>query len=325
VIALLPTFGPARRRWLGAALLASLVPLAAACEKPPARAPDLPAEVTAIRDLDYAGTGNPHQTLDLYTPSAPRPAPLPLVVFIHGGGWEGADKNELVGMLMPLVASGDFAGASINYRLTDEGPHPLQIHDAKAAIRWLRARAGSHGIDPERIGVLGVSAGGHLASLVGTSGGIAELEGDVGGNADRSSRVSCVGSLFAPSNFLSFGDQKSLVDPYDPASIIGKLLGGGLRERADVAKSASPVTWIGAGDPPFLHVHGAADDVVPVAQARGFDAALDAAGIPSTLLVAEKGGHLFFSEEVKGRLREFFAGCLLGAKTDLHDGAVAAW
>jgi acetyl esterase/lipase len=316
-----------RRQSLGAALLVSLVPLAAACEAtpPPPKAPEIPPGVAVTRDLDYAGKGNPHQMLDLYTPSAPRSTSLPLVVFIHGGGWEGADKNEFVGMLLPLVASGDFAGASINYRLTNEGPHPLQIHDAKGAIRWLRAHAGKYGIDPARVGVFGVSAGGHLASLVGTSGGIAELEGDVGGNADRSSRVSCVGSLFAPSSFVSFGEQKSLVDPYDPASIVGKLLGGGLRERMDVAKAASPVTWISDGDPPFLHIHGAADDVVPVAQARGFDAALDAAGIPSTLLIAEKGGHLFFSAEVKARLREFFAGCLLGARTDLHDGAVAAW
>ena len=93
----------------------------------------------------------------------------------------------------------------------------------------------------------------------------------------------------------------------------------------DVAKSASPVTWISEEDPPFLLIHGKLDDVVPVGQSVEFDAALDAAGIPSTLLVAEKGGHLFFSAEIKGRLREFFSGCLLGTTTDLRDGAVAAW
>jgi acetyl esterase/lipase len=313
-----------RRRTLGAGVLA-LIPLTASCETPPPPLPKVPPGVTMHRDLDYAGTGNPHQNLDLYLPTQPRSSPLPLVVFIHGGGWEAADKYEFVGMLLPLVASGDFAGASINYRLTGEGPHPIQIHDTKGAIRWLRANAGTYGFDAERIAAFGVSAGGHLASLVGTSGGVTELEGEVGGNKDRSSRVACVASLSAPSSFVSFGGQKSLVDPYDPASIVGRLLGGGLREKMDVAKSASPVTWIGPGDPPFLLIHGREDDVVPVGQSIELDAVLDAAGIPSTLLVAEKGGHLFFSAEIKARLREFFSGCLLGAQTDLRDGAVAAW
>jgi acetyl esterase/lipase len=317
-------FVHAHRRMLGAGVLA-LIPLSASCQTPTPPQPEVPPGVTMHRDLDYAGTANPHQKLDLYIPTQPRSTPLPLVVFIHGGGWEAADKYELVGMLLPLVASGDFVGASINYRLTGEGPHPIQIHDTKGAIRWLRANAARYGIDPERIAALGVSAGGHLASLAGTSGGVAELEGTVGGNTDRSSRLACVASLSAPSSFVSFGEQKSLVDPYDPRSIVGRLLGGGLREKMDVAKSASPVTWISAGDPPFLLVHGKVDDVVPVAQSIEFDAALDAAGIPSTLLVAETGGHLFFSAEIKARLREFFSGCLLGARTDLRDGAVAAW
>jgi acetyl esterase/lipase len=283
----------------------------------------LPANVVATRDLDYGGSGNPHQRLDVYMPAAPHHEALPLVVFVHGGGWSGGDKNEFVVMVLRLVATGDFAGASIDYRLTDEGPHPLQIHDVKGAIRWLRAHAAKYGFDPARVALVGLSAGGHLASLVGTSAGVAALEGDVGGNLTESSRVACVVNFCGPSDFLAFKEQSSRVDAEDPGSIIGKLLGGRPKDRLDVATAASPITYVTPDDAAFLHIHGSKDDVVPIEQSRAFDRALDAAGVSSTLIVGEGGGHLFFNDQIRGLIRAFAGRCLLGEQTVIPEAPMA--
>src|SRR5205085_3639213 len=105
-------------------------------------------------------------TLDLYLPKASSEKPRPLVVFIHGGGWEGGDKNDaFVGFVFALIRDSEFAATSVNYRLSAEAKWPAQIFDCKAAIRWLRAHAAELNIDPEKIGVVGISAGGHLVSL----------------------------------------------------------------------------------------------------------------------------------------------------------------
>ena len=146
------------------------------------QAPRLAESVRLIRDLDYGGDGNPRQSLDLLLPKDREETvrPLPLVVFIHGGAWRGGSKEGGIGRLGPLVATGQYAAASINYRLTGEASWPAQIHDCKAAIRWLRGHAGEYGLDPDRIGVMGSSAGGHLVAMLGTSGGVTELEGQPG-------------------------------------------------------------------------------------------------------------------------------------------------
>lgn len=284
--------------------------------------PEPPANLTAIRDLNYAGTENWRQTLDLYVPKTPPASPLPLVVFIHGGGWTGGSKNT-GGVLLTLIHDGAFIGASINYRLTQEGPHPAQIHDCKAAIRWLRAHAKEYHIDPDKIAVFGISAGGHLVSLLGTGGDVKDLEGSVGGNLDQNSRVRCVINFCGPADFLTFGGKGSIIAPEDPASAIGKLLGGKVSEHPDIAKAASPVTYITKDDPPFLHIHGTADELVPYAQVLEFDEKLKAAGVSSTVLTGEKGGHVFFSQELVKKMRTFLDLHLLGKPGEVKSGPVA--
>src|SRR5262249_2482548 len=157
--------------------------------------------------IPYAGTQNPRQTLDLLLPKVPKGGkPLPLIVNIHGGAFRAGDKSMGVREIADLVDAGDYVAATINYRLSGESTWPAQIHDCKAAIRWLRANAAKYGIAPDRIGVIGASAGGHLAAMLGTSGGIAALEGDVGTHAGVSSRVKCVVDQFGPSELLAMAD-----------------------------------------------------------------------------------------------------------------------
>ena len=176
-------------------------------KKSPAKAPRLPANIRATRDLSYADNDNPRQRLDLYLPAAPTSdKPLPVVVWIHGGAWRAGDKAGGIGQLSSFVASGDYAGVSVGYRLTDEANWPAQIYDCKAAIRWIRGNAEKYHLDPNRIGVWGSSAGGHLVAMLGTSGDVESLEGELGTYADQSSRVTCVVDYFGPSELLTMGD-----------------------------------------------------------------------------------------------------------------------
>jgi acetyl esterase/lipase len=140
-------------------------------------------DVSLRRNVAYADSDNPRQALHLLLPKHHKAnKPLPVIVFIQGGGWRSGDKESGLGRLMPCVASGQFAGVAIGYRLSDEAQWPARIHDCKAAIRWLRGNATEFGIDPDRIGVWGTSAGGHLVAMLGVNG---DVNGDVnGGNIE---------------------------------------------------------------------------------------------------------------------------------------------
>ena len=134
---------------------------------------------TVIEDIQFAEIDGHKLLLDLHMPDESRP---PLVVYIHGGGWKGGSRKSCH---VKGLADHGFAVASISYRLTDQAIFPAQIHDCKGAIRWLRANADRLGYSVDRLVVTGSSAGGHLSALLGTSGGVRELEGEVGGNRSR--------------------------------------------------------------------------------------------------------------------------------------------
>jgi acetyl esterase/lipase len=285
-----------------------------------AKPPVAPEKFTATYDLNYADTTNPRQTLDLYLPKGAN-QPVPLLVFIHGGGWEGGNKDG-GGVIFPIINDGRIAGASINYRLTNEGAHPHQIHDCKAAIRYLRANAAKYNIDPERIGVFGISAGGHLVSLLGTTSDDPALEGEVGPHLGVSTKVTCVLNFCGPTNFLTFGGKGSDIDPEKTGNAVSKLLAGPVSKQQAVAKAASPITYVSKADPPFLHIYGTKDNLVPYAQVLEFDAALDKAGVSSTLLTGQDGPHVFFSNELRDKLRVFAQHHLLSEKESVSEGNV---
>ncbi len=289
------------------------------------REPRVPESVRAARDLPYAGTDHPRQRLDLYLPREPRSDKLPLIVFIHGGGWRNGDKTGGLNQVLPFVLTGEYAGASVGYRLSSDAIWPAQIHDCKAAMRWLRAHAEQYGLDSDRIGVMGTSAGGHLVALLGTSGGVEALEGDLGEFRSASSRVSCVVDFFGPANLLTMGDVPGSIDHNAPHSPESLLLGGPVQEVRDRARQASPLTYVSADDPPFLIVHGTDDRVVPFDQSVKLDAALRAAGVSSVLIRVEGGGHGGFrNPEINARVRAFCDRHLRGLDVDLSTSPLPA-
>ena len=296
-----------------------------AVAQPALRRLRLPENVVAKHDLAYAATEHPRQRLDLYLPKEPRGEKLPLVVFIHGGAWQNGDKAGGAGRVVPYVRSGEFVGASIGYRLSGDAPWPAQIHDCKAAIRWLRGHASQYGIDPDRIAVIGSSAGGHLVAMLGTSGGVEALEGSLGNRTDVSSRVTCVVDEFGPANLLTMGDFPSSIDHNAASSPESKLLGGAVQEQADRAKEASPQTHVTSDDAPFLILHGTEDMVVPYDQSVQFDRALRAAGVESLLIPIEGGGHGgFWSPEVDRRVRAFLDRHLRDADVEISTEPITA-
>lgn len=307
---MLPIFPLRLLSSVSAALVIICAPVAGiAQQNAPRSSSALPAGFKALRDLAYVTGGHARQKLDLYLP--PDGTKRPLVVWIHGGAWEGGSKDGCPAL--PLLGRG-FAVASLNYRLSQHAVFPAQIEDCKSAIRWLRAHAAEHGIDPERIGVWGASAGGHLAALLGTTGHSKEF--DKGEHLDQSSRVQCVIDWFGPSDFLRWGSG-SVIDTVNPRSPVVKLLGGAASDREAAARRASPVYFVQKDAPPFLIVHGDRDAVVPLQQSQLLHDALRSAGAESTLDVIAGSGHgggEFVSQERRQMLLAFFERHLRVAK-----------
>lgn len=234
--------------------------------------------------------------LDVWVPD--RPVPPPLVVWIHGGGFQFGDRRHLPPTLRPdqifqqLMDAG-LAVATLDYRLAREAPFPAQLHDAKAAIRYLRAHAEIFGVDTHAIGVWGESAGGHLAALVGLTAHRPDLEGSLG-VVGPSSSVDAVVDWYGVSDIPSL---PVLVPPP------GVTLPPELREQptevllagVDEAtrRDASPTTHVHAGAPPFLLAHGTADPVVPHSQSEALASALRGAGVPVRLVSVPEAGHVF--------------------------------
>ena len=244
----------------------------------------VPEGVKLVQDIEYARVGEKVLLLDLYLPQRAEPTPR-LIVWIHGGGWRGGSKERAT---YSWLAQAGYAVASINYRLSGVAKFPAQIHDCKGAVRWLRANAQAYGYDASRVGVAGSSAGGHLVALLGTSAGVPELEGGTGGNLDQSSRVQAVVDLFGPADLATMPVADN---PKRKKDAVSQLLGGHPSDKPDLARLASPVAYITPDDAPFLILHGARDQLVPLKQSELLDEKLDAAGVESDLRVLERAGH----------------------------------
>jgi len=237
-------------------------------------APDgIPPEVRVAREVAFLGEGRAEKA-DLYSPSGkPGDPPRPAVLVIHGGGWVGGDKSAAREVnICTVLASHGYVAMSINYRLgpknNPSASWPQNIRDCKAAVRWLRANAGRLGIAPARIGVIGSSAGGHLASLLGATGNGAPFDDPAPAAIDPAG-VSAVVALYAP---IQLG-----LGPIDASSDLGK----------------SPFAYLDPGDPPFLLIHGTADTAVDPARSREFAEALDKAGVRHELVLVAGAGHSF--------------------------------
>jgi acetyl esterase/lipase len=238
------------------------------------------AEIQVLRDLSYVENGHERNRLDLYLPAKADKA-SPLVLWIHGGGWLAGDKKPC---LMAWLTLKGYAVASMNYRFSNHAVFPAQIHDCKAAVRWLRANAKKYHLDAEHIGACGASAGGHLVSLLGTTANVKELEGS-GGNPDQSTRVQAVIDFCGPSDLTL-----PVPKPAVKAMVTG-LLGGPAAENAEKARAASPITYVGKDAAPFIIMHGDKDEIVPPEHAQKLADALKAAGVEVHLDIVAGGGH----------------------------------
>ena len=281
----------------------------------PRRTRPLPEGIKAVLNLSYAQTENPRQTLDLFLPEKrAKDAILPIIVYIHGGGWKNGRKESAMGKLAPYLATGSFAAASINYRLSGESIWPAQIHDCKAAIRWLKGNAEKYGFDASRMAVWGNSAGGHLVTMLGVSGEVKALEGKLGKHLDQDSRVSCVVDFCGPTHFLSMGKFPSNIDHDAPNSPESQLLGGPVQENKKTANQASPMTYVTEDDAPTIIVHGTEDHTVPFNQAEIFHEALKKAGVKNIFLPMKEMGHGLGGPMVDAAVHEFLESQLLGKK-----------
>ncbi|NJD11631.1 MAG: alpha/beta hydrolase [Gemmatimonadetes bacterium] len=276
------------RSWFLAALLVAAAPFGVRAQQPGA---------APLKDIPYA-TSSPAQRLDLHLPPAGAAKPFPVIVQIHGGAFAGGDKAD--SQLRPVLAAlaRGYAVVAINYRLSGEARFPAQIQDVKAAIRWVRANAARLGLDPARIAVWGNSAGGHLAALAGTSGGVAALDDPGLGNADQPSSVQAVVDWYGPIDFLQMDPQyraSGLGRPDHSAATSpeGRLLGVARADARDRVAAANPETYISADDPPFQIQHGTRDPLVPTQQSEHLAAALRRVLPPErvTLQLLEGAGH----------------------------------
>jgi acetyl esterase/lipase len=245
--------------------------------------------------------------LDLYLPTKDDQSKQPpLVVWIHGGGWRAGSKNKPP--ILKITQQG-YALASISYRFSDKAIFPAQIHDCKAAIRWLRANAERFGYDSQSIAVAGSSAGGHLALLLGTSGDVAELEGAVGDNLNQSSRVQAVIDYFGPSDFVLRGKtqpERAYTNKSGSFAMLGGVAGNHLDLKTE--QFASPAYYVSADDPPLLVFHGKIDKTVLLDQSQHIIQRYDSEGLGAKLVVLETAGHggkQFFQDEHLSRAITF--------------------
>jgi acetyl esterase/lipase len=259
---------------------------------PASRDPQASNKVTTaitLQNITYSSPGGMPLKMDLHLPGGTGAKPAPVVLYLHGGAWQAGSKSSEPWMkpaIDSLVANG-FAVAAVDYRLAPQYKWPAQIEDAKSAVRYLRANAATYNLDSNAIGALGVSAGGHLAALLGTTDASAGLEGS-GGNADQSSRVQAVVDIAGPADLTVPSFDRS--QGRNAAQVFGAT-----RPGDPVLARASPVAYVTADDPPFLIIHGEKDSVVPPSQSQELYDRLRAAGVPATLLMVQNAEHTLTS------------------------------
>lgn len=279
-----------------------------------------PDGVKAHRDLAYIEAGHTRQKLDLYLPDrkegATAVAPLPLLLWVHGGGWQSGDESLCLPLRQGFVERG-YAVASIGYRLSGDAPFPAQIQDVKAAVRWLRAHAKEYNLDPDRFGAWGSSAGGHLVTLLGTSGGVEEFDKSdkPAGGVVSSSRVQAVCDFYGPTDLVRMVQTPGYEGHARADAPEGKLLGGAVLENRDKAARANPHTYLDKNDPPFLIIHGDSDPVVPLGLSKALFDDLKKVGVRvrfHTLRGASHGGPGFSAPEITQMVTAFFDNNLKG-------------
>ncbi|MEK5104927.1 alpha/beta hydrolase [Cytobacillus sp. FSL M8-0252] len=235
-----------------------------------------------IEDIEYGNVNGKPLLLDIIRPTRLPEEPMPVIIYIHGGGWSSGDKAGIGGREWnSYFAKNGYFVVNINYRLSGEAIFPAQIHDCKAAVRWLRANHVKYHIHPEKIGVWGHSAGGHLAALLATSIGSDVSEGK-SGHPNYPTHINCAVTVSAPIDILNMGGWHDLENSHE-AKLIGEIT---VRKNIELAQKTNPIQYINdqSENIPFLIIHGEADKVVPFSQAQ-----LIYENLPNAALLSVKG------------------------------------
>lgn len=262
--------------------------------------PIVPDNVSFERNIEFANPDDQHLQLNIARPKNAR-GPLPAVICIHGGGFRAGSREGYNKLCLTLAENG-FAAFTVSYRLAPKYQFPAAVHDTKAAVRWLRMNAKKFNIDPERIGVTGGSAGGHLAQFLGVTSGLKEFEGDQ--NVGVSSHVACVVNVYGPSDFT-----KSYGKSVDAHVVLPLWLGGDLKTALANHIRSSPLNWVTPAAAPTLLIHGTEDKYVAHEQAVWMRDRLVTSGVSAELLTLEGAGHGFKgadAEKADRALLEFF-------------------
>jgi acetyl esterase/lipase len=260
--------------------------------------------------IQFAEVDNHRLLLDLYRPKAESDEKTPVVVWVHGGAWRAGDRSRVP--VQSLTEHG-FAVASVDYRLSPVARFPAQVHDIKAAIRYLRADAAQYGLDTKRFAIAGASAGGHLAALTGVSG--SDLEGEVGGHSDQSSAVTAIVSFYGASNLQTILSQSTPHGLSVRVPALHLLLGGQPEVQPALARQASPVAHVDGKSPPLLLIHGDQDPQMPINQAHELHGVYLQHERPVEFDVvygAAHGGEAFYTPEKIERVAVFLRKSLTG-------------
>lgn len=276
--------------WFGAAVV--LVSVGAASAQETAAA----SKVVSEHDLVYSKVGDTELKLDLARP-AEGEGPFPGVIVIHGGAWRAGDKASNRPLLAAFAQRG-YVAISPQYRFCPKEPFPAQVHDVKAAVRWLRSHAGDYKLDADHIGAMGFSAGGHLALMLGVTGPGDGLEGDGVAEGAPSSRVQAVVNYFGPTA-LGAADIPEVSKP-----LVRDFLGGTPEEKPEEVKRASPITFVSKDDPPVLTFQGTKDPLVPHTQAFTLTDAMTQAGGAGRVELLIGAGHGWGGAMLKETLAE---------------------
>ena len=267
-------------------------------------------------DVDYVGDGIEPHLLDVHLPSEGN-GPFPAIVVIYGSAWFSNNLKESAYKTLgqPLLNSG-FAVVAVNHRASSDAIFPAQIHDIKAAVRFIRANAATYRIDPSFIGVTGYSSGGHLSALAGTAGNnqrhtvgdiSLDIEGNLGAYTSTGSHVNAVVDWFGPTDFQTMDSCGSDMVHDAPDSPESSLVGGPIQENGAMCALANPITYVSKDDSPFLIVHGDVDPLVPHHQSIILEAALKKAGVPVHFYTVKGGGHGGFTDlKVSELVNAFF-------------------
>lgn len=265
----------------------------------------MPIELKVLLDVEVHRVPTRHgaRTLvaDLWLPQGAR-RPMPAVVYIHGGGWRAGTQYRPP--FQPRMFDEGFAIMATTYRFSGEAPFPAMLHDCKTMVRWLRAHAADFGIDAERIGAWGISAGGHLVCMLGVTNGLPEWEGD-GPWREHSSDVRCVVSWCGPTDLERVVTEDAFAGATMRELLID-VLDGPPQQRLAEARAASPVAHARAGNPPHLLVNGASDDIVPAVHATAFGMRAQQVGVDARVLVVPEQGHALEGPQVWEPTRQFF-------------------